>query len=408
MLDFNKVFDNNTDARVELPKELVEYLSKKNLPNGLKYIANNNGYCVAVGDDSSFTISGFDIKLSDEQKKIIGTNVSFKDILDYLYNSQTKVELKLKKDGVIVMNGEEVPVSNLVVSPLNPIKIEEGKFYLIPQKFPSPFSLKVGNGKYERELLIKRIPSKTKNIICFQSEEQKPFVMNYSFKEKKNEIDMNFSFNLKYAESIRDVVESTMIYNSIADGEGYLNGSQIGRVVIKQEVKKFDEKSAIFWEKVLEIEEMLDLNFIPPNENVGYDVICEVETLYQNLVNKIPIRDKNRIDSINGDWKFKDINKMSKSIGKSLFFQFKGTYMTEIFGVKIELPAIFVIFNSTFKSFENNNKTIVLSDESENKKRYTVVQCFKTEQEVDDYLSKGIKEIENKFRDSKKAFEYIN
>lgn len=407
MLDFNKIFDNSTNAKVELPKELVEYLSKKNLPNSLKYIPDENGYCVAVGKNGSLRISGFEFCLSHNQELIIGKDNSISDVLDYAYNSQSKIELKLKKEGFIIANGEEVPINKLIINPFNSIKKIDSKFFLIPPKFPKPFHLKVGNGKYERELLVSRVASNEKNIMRFKSEEKEPFVMNYSFDVTTKNLTVNFSFSLKYAKHVKDIVESTMIYNSIIDGKGLLNDYPIGNFILKDEVKKFDERSAIFWEKVLKLEKFLDVAFIPPMENISFEIMCDIETLYQNLIEKVPIRDNHIINKVNCDLEQNNIDETKNCVNKPLYFQFKGTYFTKIFDVDIELPAVFAIFNSVLKSIENN-KTIVLGDEDENKKRYTVIQCFKTEQEIDDYMNNNINEIVGKFKGAKKPFEYIN
>ena len=55
-----------------------------------------------------------------------------------------------------------------------------------------------------------------------------------------------------------DIVETVFIYNAYCDGKGLLMGNPVGGGKDKVEDKKFDEKSAKFWEKVLEIEEKLN------------------------------------------------------------------------------------------------------------------------------------------------------
>ena len=70
-VDFNRVFKSNPQSQFAVPPAFIEYLNRS-LPEGVKYVADEKGNCVITGTDKSFTLGGFSLDLTDEQKKILG------------------------------------------------------------------------------------------------------------------------------------------------------------------------------------------------------------------------------------------------------------------------------------------------------------------------------------------------
>ena len=56
---------------------------------------------------------------------------------------------------------------------------------------------------------------------------------------------------------------------------------------------------------------------------------------------------------------------------------------------------------------KGENQRLVLTDESEEKERYTSFMCFKTEEELAEYKKKGYNEIITLFHDAKRVQEYL-
>lgn len=67
-VDFNRVFKGKPQSQLAVPPALIEYLNRS-LPEGVKYVADETGNCVITGTDSSFTLGGFSLDLTAEQKK---------------------------------------------------------------------------------------------------------------------------------------------------------------------------------------------------------------------------------------------------------------------------------------------------------------------------------------------------
>lgn len=408
-VDFNRVFKSKPQAQLSAPSALIDYMNRS-LPEGVKYIVDENGDCVISSTNESYTIGGFTFRPSDEQKNILGKSYTSEDVLNYFYNVQKPIPMTLIKEGYILLNGQEFPIDKMAFNPLAPIKYVTGTFYMYPHKFPDPFSVNVGCNKYERSLLVSRVPHNSVSIAAFESSKEEPLYIQYFVDSKKQSLTMNISYNLERAKSIRDIVESTSIYNAFIDGNGTFLGHQLDAELSTKDIKKFDSNSILFWEKVLKIEDYLDISFIPPKDDVDFDTMCLVEQLYQNLINKTPTRDKQIINSIDGNWNFDSTrNDINESIGHPIFFEFEATSRIELFGVNRELPSLIGVFNATLQEYISKGKKqqLVLADESEEKKRYTSIMCFKTHEELKAYKTRDHDKMITLFHDAKRPHEYL-
>ncbi len=405
-VDFNKVFKNKNQTELSVPEAMVDYMNQS-LPEGVKYVAHEDGTCIVTSTTGSLTIGGFTFEPTEEQKEILGKNYTQEDVLEYFYNIQQSIPLKLEKEGYILLNGKEFPVEKMVYNPLIPIKYEEGSFCMFPPKFPNPFHITVGCEKYERVLLVSRIPYNSVSIGSFESNKEEPLYIHYLVDDKKKSFTLNISYNLVKAKHIRDIVESTSIYNAFLDGTGTFLGKNLSGKVKKKDVKRFDPKSIIFWEKVLKIEEYLKVNFIPPDKNVDSETQYLVEQLYQNFINEVPTRYKKRLNSVEGKWKFDD--EKNKSLEGSIYFEFESEINVELFGVKLNLLALTGIFNTSIDIQEINSEKqkIVFRDESNEKKQFSSTICFKSDKELKKYKEKDHNKIVELFREAKRPYEYL-
>ena len=227
--------------------------------------------------------------------------------------------------------------------------------------------------------------------------------------EEDYSVKMTLGFDLKKANTVKDIVETVFIYNAYCDGKGLLMGHPVGRMKDKADDKKFDEKSARFWEKVFEIEEKLNLKFIPPKTDIEFETICLVEQLYQNLICKKPVKQREIITSIISDMNVKEGVNLDELIGKQIFFQYNATTTFELFEKKLSLPAILGIFNSTFKSYEilDDKTKIILGIKDKNQKPFTAILCFASDSDLNEYVKENPDCYENILSNAKFPQEYL-
>lgn len=408
-VDFNKVFKDKPKSQMSIPQPLVDYMNKS-LPEGIRYVADENGNCEITGETGSLSIGGFVFEPTEKQIKILGEKYTQQDVLDYLYNSQKAIPLTLKREGYILLNGVEFPIEKMSFNPIVPVKYVEKSFWIYPSKFPEAFPIKMGSDKYEREIFISRVPNDSVNIMCFESSCDEPLKVQYYIDEKKKSITMNLSLNLINASTVLDLVQATSIYNAFIDGKATLLGHSFGSGLEDDNVKKFDERSISFWERVLDIERILKVQFCPSQDDVATEDIYLVEQLYQSLVNKIPTRDNRIINSLNGKWDFDslglDINDM---LGKPMFFRFDCTSHIELFGIKKDLPTLVGVVNAVLKEYRINGKKqeVTFGDESQEKKMFNSIMFFESENELLKFVNGNIQEIIEMFQNAKRPSEYV-
>lgn len=408
-VDFNRVFNGKPQTELKIPDAMIKHLNA-NLPQGVRYRAREDGSCEIISEGKSVTIGGLLFVPTEEQRKILGKKYTHQDVLKYSYNAQKPMQLQLKKDGFILLNGEEFPVDRIYYKPYCPVSIVSGEIYMYPPSFPDPFPLTLGSKKYTKQLLFRRVPNESVNIAAFESQAEQALKVNYCVDEIKQTISFNISFNLSCAKTIRDIVEATSIYNAFVDGEGFFCGTPIIVNIDTSKVKKYDPESLVFWEKVLQIEKALGITFEPPQEEVDFTTISTIETLYQNLINSNPIRENKKIDSLDGKWDMVSNQKVRDSIGKAIYFEFQTTSHVSLFGVDITLPCVIGIFDSVLGNYTGRGKKykLVLEHLSEDKHMYISTLRFKTEQELVDYMNGNRDQRISVLHDAKTVQNYLS
>ena len=381
---FNDVFKGKSLREKKVPDVTLKYLSN-NLPKGVKYVSDEHGnLTITSSDGSAVTFGGFNVTVTDEMRSVLGKQCSAAQIAKYAYNTQKKIEMNLKEDGMIIVNGERMPVEKFAYNMFDNFSYINSKFYMIPPKFPEPFELELGCEKYKRKLTFQRVP--------------------YASLDK-----MTLGFDLKKANTVKDIVETVFIYNAYCDGKGLLMGNPVGGGKDKVEDKKFDENSARFWEKVLEIEEKLNLNFIPPKDDIEFETICMVEQLYQNLICKKPIKKRDIATSITSDMNMREGINLDDLIGKQIFFQYNATTTFELFEMQFSLPSIVGIFNSIFESYEilDNKTKVILGTKDKGQKPFTAILCFASDSDMNEYVKENPDCYENILSKAKFPQDYL-
>lgn len=406
---FNNAFKSKSLREQRIPDVMLEYLSNS-LPKGVKYVSDEKGnLTITSSDGSAVTVGGFSINITDEMRAVLGNQYSPARVAKYAYNRQKRIIMNLKEEGIVLINGERMPVEKFAYNMFDNFSYVDSKFYMIPPKFPEPFELELGCEKYKRKLIFQRVPYPSLNESKFQSINEDSLRMELVVCEEDYSVQMTLGFDLKKAITVKDIVETVFIYNAFCDGNGLLMGKPAGRTEDNGNIKKYDEKSARFWEKVLEIEEKLNLNFIPPKEDIEFKTVCIVEQLYQNLICKNPTKEQEVITSITSNINLEDKVDLNALIGKEIFFQYNTTTTFELFGKQFCLPAILGIFNSVFKSYEiiDNETKIVLDTKDENERAFTAVLCFANDSNLKEYMKKCGDSYKNVLRNAKLPEDYL-
>ena len=239
------------------------------------------------------------------------------------------------------------------------------------------------------------------------SHDKETLKIKYFVDYTKNTFDFKISYDLGKAKTIKDIIETTSIYNSFLNGDGMIFGERLKTQKISEDIKRFDSNNLLFWKKVLAVEEKLKVRFHPNIDEINNDLINFVERIYQNLINHIPVKNYDVINSV--DTQLVDNTEVHKSIGKPLFFEFEFNYEIELFGIKIVLPGLMNIFNSIISKYEklDTKYRYILEDESDDRKRYSSSLYFASQEELTQFRNLNLNERVQPFHDAKYIHEFF-
>ena len=399
----DKIENLTITSEERLPDAFVDYLSTT-LPKGTKYEQLSDGFCAIVPDKTkSFTVGGYTPKLTDSQKKILGEKYTLEELLKYMNNSQTPIEMVPVDGKNVIINGENIPEKLLLFRPKDQKGTPRTKRFMAPDIFPEPHSISLSDNTVTVNIMIHRIPDNSIYRMVFESLESEYLYVRFTIDNHNHTSSLTVKAKAEMIKTVDEVISSMKIVNAFLDRTLCINGSPLSGVSNKEE-HYFSDDSIEFWKKLLQIERKLKCSFIPTKETISYSLAYEVERIYQNLINQTPVVSRYNVDYVNG---LEDVNDhVKENIGKEVFFTFHSIETIELMGVKLELPTICCVFNCVFEDIitDGNKYRIKLANASEEKPRYTSVLSFANEEDINQFdFDKNF----DSFKNAKKVSQYI-
>lgn len=408
---FNKAFKKESQSAIKIPQELIEVLNS-HLPEGLQYELDEKENALAVmikSENVAISINVDSVIPTAEQAEVLGEDYSLNDLFRLSYNSQKPIQIQLK-DNVININGKDVPFEEMCFNPLNPVKIIERTTLLMPKDFPPKFPLSFGNGNVSIELMIKRVPNNSIHVCTYESDTSHCLIAKYSYDEKSKNFSLTLKVMLSTANSVKEILDSIEIYNAFVEGKGWFAGEPLTSKISSVDCTPIDGRTIEFWRKVFEIEKELGITFLPPFNRTSEKDICIIEELYQNIINKVPIKQDRRVTSITSAWDPEKDKIASENLKKSIYFEFQGNSSLKVFGNELELPCLIGISNAIFADYKVTEETkeckVYFEDLSENKKMFISILRFKNESELDKYRADE-EERPTAFNNAKPIIDYL-
>lgn len=376
--DFNKVFNNKKNDPVQIPEIILQQLNKP-LKNGLRYIDNGNGTCSIVSD-SEMKIGGIEIIIDEEMKRYIGEKISQSDILEYSYNTQRPLHLKMKKQGVLQINDQEVPIEKVNFNPYKNVKYSNGEMIAVPEPMEEVLNITLSDNEYKFQTSIHRIPCYKKNCIAWKTDDDSKIFIKIEIDIKAHTMNCDLKLSLNNEKCVKEIVRCMSIFYALATGKGSINGVNIKLFEGKKEFK-FDKIILDYWSKVLSIEKEINRTFKVIRDEMEDDDVIVVEKLFQMLVNKNPIRSSDTLNSLNCSILMKEGHTMDDVKKGKGTFVFESTHMFELFGEKIELPSITVMNDVVISEIkQKGHQQELIIDNSETKAYYSEL-VFKAEED---------------------------
>lgn len=402
-VDFNKIMKPKEEPKSHIPDALVDYLNKK-LPEGVKYNKTKDGdYHLSPDGKGNYTIGDLVFRPNEHQKQILGKECSFDDILEYINNSQKPMRIGTKDGKTVLINGERVLLSDIFLSPNIDINDENFIQYMYPQKFPEPHAITLSCDDINEQIYIQRVANDSIHEKVFESLNDEFIFFQLKINENSSLFNITIRINPDKIKRVRTLITAMKICNAFSSGRLKIDNHLIRLEKMDSQKNRFEIETIEYWDKLLKIESVLNLEFQPNSNEVDFQTVNEVEKLYQCLINKVPYRENKSLNTITGNWKIDDETK--NNIGKSIYLTFEGQEHFNIYEQEFDLFYRSYIFNCVFKNIdkeENGKVTLYLDNIGEEKQRYTSTLLFKNESELDSY---NFEENIEKFHDAKSFFE---
>ncbi|MEE6450515.1 abortive infection system toxin AbiGii family protein [Gottfriedia acidiceleris] len=395
--NFEKAFFKKNELDKKIPNEILNSLSE-NLPEGFIYTNIGNGAAGISPLSGEVKLQGLNVVLpTDLPGNFKPQNA--KELMEFMYRTQRQMKMQLEENNYIRINGTSFKIDEFINFPLTDELLTQSEFYMVPQPFQPPFEIILeGNGIF-KNITIQRQPYEDLHRSLFKSIGKNAFDISYIIDEESHHLQFNFKLNIENAKNAEEVYEALNLYISCISGGIKLNGE----VLPNPSRIETEEESILqiikFWEKVLDLQDYLKVEFIPETQTEHEDVIL-VEELHKSLIEKKPFRNNININelTVNGVHGT-NINDL---IGvEGLSFQFIQKTSLTLLGIDLELYSIVGFFDFKVCSIEPINKekfNFKLKIEPINgKKIYQSILHFSSEEEASEYRvsSKDISELQN-------------
>lgn len=382
--NFKDTFIRKPQYISEPPKAVMDAINK-DLPDGFKYVYMDKGFC-RLDAPEGFNIESGTVHLTEDAKSVLPDNPSFKQIKQYLYNSQTDLLIYPDKNGCFKINGAQIKAQDFIKSPLKDSSFDNMCFCMKPSPFPQPFEIVFSGNGYDKTLHMQRTPYKSLHTQRFESVEKAPISVVYYVDVKENKFTVTFNLCIKDAKTVFDVLSAYGIYNAFIDKNVRIGGAKFLESGTSSE-KKISQQTIDFWEKLYKLENVFEITFDIKDEITVSDARC-VEEIYRCIVQKTPYKVYKQYNSVKGKGIPQNISDTISS-NKEIYFEFTAECHYKLLGQTILLKGVFGIFGACIKNldqdFPSEEEFELMLQTVEGKKMYESVMLFLTDDEVDEF-----------------------
>lgn len=327
-----------------IPKEILEVLSD-NLPQNLKYTEIRDGVIAVTTDHSSMNLSGFSLETPNGFPKEIPS--TSRNILEYMYRSQTETKIKPHEEGCILVDNAKVLISELVMQPLVDVEFTENTLIIKPSPFAPPTSITVKVGELKKDMFFRRMPHNSMDILKFENIDHKHLHFSYLLNEKTKDFTVKFNINIEETTDLEQYIECLKFLYGFQNEGVEIAGFLISNNNPKKEQVTSIKETLRLMEKVMELSILLDVTF-DYKKPLQDDDVYTIENLYGSLVHKQPFIKDVHLNSLSFNTDSPAAYKhMEESEG--LAFQYADEEVLNVLGTSLKVQKIEGLFNLRVK-----------------------------------------------------------
>lgn len=388
-------------AESTVPQELLEVFNNE-LPNGIRYECIDSKHLAIELNKTENTVTVYP---SENKAFFDKYNSYFKskdDILKIARMTQTPLIVHNKKT---VYNGKEIEQKYVFRNVFNDdVVVPTG--VLNSPALPT-IHLKLSD-KYDTSIFteVHLQMQRCDNIercVYSNSDQNEVMCVNMETDTEYANVEL-YSYNLnmyidnKKAKKVKDVITAYKLYEALINNRLLINGVPFD---YKHDISN-DKMDGVqlgleLYEKLYSLEKEMNINF-DPSVDTELEDLYYVNGLYSSIIKGKPFIDNSVLGSVTVTKEDnKDIIRKAEQ-NNTFVFVLSGNLKLTIFGQDITVYYIKIANNLKIKKYKPvNNKNIRLLFEDNNDKQETVCMLYKTEQELNDVMSRDnyIEEILN-------------
>ncbi|MCC0762731.1 hypothetical protein IR151_06940 [Clostridioides sp. ES-S-0006-03] len=380
--NFNKTFKKE---KFRIPNSVLAEISKRSLPKGINYIHVDNGVCVVDEDFSN-------IELKLENPSGFEGNTT-QELLEYSYRNQEPIKIK---DGRIKLDENILKLNNLVCLPFE--KEEKAKnFFLIPSQFRE-FKIFIESNNYKKKILMKRQKYNDKEKQVFKNINDDSFVISYIIDNSMNNITFDININLDKSKDSKEAIMNLNIYKDFLNGIININDFVLeAKVKINKKEIRAVKSMISFYERILELEKIININIKPLHTIYSNDLI-NIEKLYRSFFENKPYKEYINLNEIEMTFDKKiDENELDKKLNEDTnsIIQFCNTEGINLLKTDLEFDSITCFGNISIEDVEliSEDEVYIYKIKIKNyrdKRIYKSTIHFKNELEREKYLNSDV------------------
>ena len=390
--NFKNAFIKRPQFTIQTPKAVLDVLSK-DLPVGFRYVDDHDGFC-RIDCDGAMNFENYRIRIPVEARPLFEEldKITINDVRAYAQNTQTNIEILPDKDGYYTVNQQKIKADQLVVAPLNGMKLQNGKMYIPAPPFPPSFSIEVGGNGFTLTLKVQRQVINSITKVKVGTVSKSALDVNYIM-DSTAAGKLTFNITTRPSASAYEVLASKEIFNAFMRGEGTLCGVTV-RSNEDNSANTVPNEVIRFWHQVVDVEKALDVKFDATKE-MTFDDTKTIKELHRCFVESMPFKTCLDESVLRGTGEFMHD---SIEIGKEILFEYTESIQIDLWGATVKCYKLTGIFGGAVSEIQEpqegtSGEFFVRICPVEGKKMYSATQYFKDEHSLAAY-QKDRKHIE--------------
>ena len=387
--NFEKAFFKKNEMDDKIPVEVLESLGeKKKLPSGLGYVDVGHGACVITPEASEMTLKGLRVDLPDDLPEGFHPS-TISELMEFMYRTQRKIKITPNEDKLVALNGAKVNINDLVQFPLKNASLDEYEMFISPEPFEPPFNITLEGNNVIKQFTIQRQPYADMHKSLFKSIDSPSFEISYILDEREHRLQFNFKLNIGLAQDSTEVIQALKLYEACVQKDLKLQGHPFPKDSVNDTEKKSIIETLKFWEKIVVLEKVIGVAFVPTSKPELKDVFF-IEKLYRCLVENEPFKEYVNINNftLNVSPEFNGDELLSKD---GISFQYGNHDHVKVFGVDIDVYNVVGLFDFRVTHLEavdyQKSKYQLFVEPLEGKRIYQSTFIFLEEEQAIKYMT---------------------